>query len=206
LAGLSINELRRIVPRRYSLGKRGDAKADTRARIVAATLRLYREVGVAGASVPAIARAADVAPATIRNHFPGSNDLAEAAADAVLTALEMPDESIFEGASNPTERVRRLAEEMGAFSERGAEWWEIRERDPDLAQAWTAPEVRYRERLERLVRVAVAPHDDDAAVVAVVRTAVEPLYYALRAAGSSSDEAVAVILSMVLPWLDQRLG
>jgi AcrR family transcriptional regulator len=194
------------VPRRYSLGKRGDAKADTRARIVAATLRLYREVGVAGASVPAIARAADVAPATIRNHFPGSNDLAEAAADAVLTALEMPDESIFEGASNPTERVRRLAEEMGAFSERGAEWWEIRERDPDLAQAWTAPEVRYRERLERLVRVAVAPHDDDAAVVAVVRTAVEPLYYALRAAGSSSDEAVAVILSMVLPWLDQRLG
>jgi AcrR family transcriptional regulator len=194
------------VPRRYSLGKRGDAKADTRARIVAATLRLYREVGVAGASVPAIARAADVAPATIRNHFPGSNDLAEAAADAVLTALEMPDESIFEGASNPTERVRCLAEEMGAFSERGAKWWEIRERDPDLAQAWTAPEVRYRERLERLVRVAVAPHDDDAAVVAVVRTAVEPLYYALRAAGSSSDEAVAVILSMVLPWLDQRLG
>jgi AcrR family transcriptional regulator len=194
------------VPRRYSLGKRGDAKADTRARIVAATLRLYREVGVAGASVPAIARAADVAPATIRNHFPGPNDLAEAAADAVLTGLEMPDESIFEGASSPSERVRRLAEEIAAFSERGTEWWEIRERDPDLARAWTAPEVQYRERLERLVRVAVAPHDDDAAVVAVVRTAVEPLYFALRASGSSSDEAVGVTLSMVLPWLDQRLG
>jgi AcrR family transcriptional regulator len=194
------------VPRRYSLGKRGDAKADTRARIVTATLRLYREVGVAGASVPAIARAADVAPATVRNHFPGPNDLAEAAADAVLTALEMPDESIFDGASSPNERVRRLAEEMAAFSERGTEWWEIRERDPDLAQAWTAPEVQYRERLERLVRAAVAPRDDDAAVVAVVRTAVEPLYFALRASGSSSDEAIAIELSMVLSWLDQRLG
>ena len=66
--------------------------------------------------------------------------------------------------------------------------------------------MQYRERLERLVRAAVAPHDDDAAVVAVVRTAVEPLYFALRASGSSPDEAVAVELSMVLPWLDQRLG
>jgi AcrR family transcriptional regulator len=194
------------MPRRYSLGKRGEAKAETRARIVAATLALYREQGMAGATVPAIARAADVAPATVRNHFPGPNDLADAAADALLTALEMPGESIFAGASSPTERVRRLAVEMAAFSERGTEWWEIRERDPDLAQAWTAPEVQYRERLERLVRAAVAPHDGDAAVVAVVRTAVEPLYYALRASGSSSDEAVAIGLSMVLPWLDERLG
>jgi AcrR family transcriptional regulator len=194
------------MPRRYSLGKRGEVKAETRARIVAATLALYREHGMAGATVPAIARAADVAPATVRNHFPGPNDLADATADALLTALEMPGESIFEGASSPSERVRRLAEEMAAFSERGTEWWEIRERDPDLAQAWGAPEVQYRERLERLVRAAVAPHDDDAAVVAVVRTAVEPLYYALRASGSSSDEAVAIELSMVLPWLDERLG
>jgi AcrR family transcriptional regulator len=193
------------MPRRYSLGKRGEAKAETRARILAATLALYRDQGMAGATVPAIARAADVAPATVRNHFPGPNDLADAAADAVLTALEMPDESIFEGASSPSERVRRLAQEMAAFSERGTEWWEIRERDSELAQAWTAPEVQYRERLERLVRAAVAPHDD-AAVVAVVRTAVEPLYYALRASGSSTDEAVAIELSMVLPWLDQRLG
>ena len=194
------------MPRRYTLGKRGEAKAETRARIVAATLELYREAGVAGASVPAIARAADVAPATIRNHFPGPTDLAEAAADAVLAALEMPDASIFAGATTVAERVRRLATELAAFFERGTGWWEIRQRDGDLAQAWSEPEARYRERVSALVRAAVTPHGDDGAVVAVVGSAVESLHFALRGQGLSADEAVAVELSIVLPWLDQRLG
>lgn len=193
------------MPRRYSLAKRGEAKAETRARIVAATLALYREGGMAGATVPAVARAADVAPATVRNHFPGPTDLAEAAADAILASLAMPDESIFAGAAGPTERVRRLATELAAFYERGTEWWEIQQRNRALAQAWSGPEARYEERVAALLHAALAPHDDDAVAVAVVGAAVEPLYFRLRASGSS-DEAVAVILSMVLPWLDQRLG
>jgi AcrR family transcriptional regulator len=194
------------VPRRYSLAKRGEAKAETRARIVAATLALYREGGMAGATVPAVARAADVAPATVRNHFPGPTDLAEAAADAILASLAMPDESIFAGSSGPTERVRRLATELAAFYERGTEWWEIQQRNRALAQAWSGPEAHYEERVAVLVRAALAPHDDDAVARAVVAAALEPLYFRLRASGSSSDEAVAVVLSMVLPWLDQRLG
>src|SRR5436305_7472047 len=135
------------MPRRYTLTKRGEAKAETKARIVAAAVRLYREVGMAAATVPAIARAADVAPGTVRNHFPDPLDLAAAAADAVLTGLELPDASMFEGLASPTERVRRLAEGLAAFFERGTEWWEIRQRDANLAQAWSGPEARYRERL-----------------------------------------------------------
>jgi AcrR family transcriptional regulator len=194
------------LPRRYSLVKRGEAKAETRARIVAAAISLLREQGMAGATVPAVARAADVAPATVRNHFPGPTDLAEAAAEAVLTSLEMPDASIFDGVANPAERVRRLAAELAAFYERGTGWWEIQQRDRDLSRAWAGPEARYEERLAELVRAAVAPHDRDATVVAVVGSAVQSLYFALRASGSSADEAVAVELSMVLPWLEERLG
>jgi AcrR family transcriptional regulator len=194
------------VPRRYSLARRGEAKAETRARIVAAALALYREGGMAGASVSAVARAADVAPATVRNHFPGPTDLAEAAADAILVGLEMPGETIFEGASGLIERVRRLATDLAAFYERGTEWWEIQQRNRALAQAWSGPEARYEERVASLVRAAVAPHEDDAAAIAVVGAAIEPLYFRLRASGSSSGEAVAVILSIVLPWLDERLG
>jgi len=194
------------LPRRYSLGRRGEAKAETRARIVAAAISLLRERGMAGATVPAVARAADVAPATVRNHCPGPTDLAEAAADAVLASLEMPDASIFAGATNPTERVCRLGAELAAFFERGTGWWEIQQRDRDLGRAWAGPEARYEERLAELVRAAVAPHDGDATVVAVVGSAVQSLYFALRASGSSPEEAVAVELSMVLPWLDERLG
>ncbi len=172
------------MPRRYSLGKRGEAKAETRARIVAATLELYRKQGMAGATVPAVARAADVAPATVRNHFPTPTDLAEAAADAILASLEMPDESIFDGAPGPGERVRRLVTELAAFYERGTEWWEVQQRNRALAQAWAGPEERYEARVAALVRAAVAPRDDDAVVLAVVGAAVEPLYFRLRASGS----------------------
>jgi AcrR family transcriptional regulator len=194
------------MPRRYSLGKRGEVKAETRARFVAATLALSREHGMAGATVPADARAADVAPATVRNHFPTPTDLAEAAADAILASLEMPDQSTFDGASGPIERVRRLVTELAGFYERGTEWWEIQQRNRAIAQAWSGPEARYEARVAVLVRAAVAPHDDDSVVLVVVGAAVESLYFRLRASGSSSHEAVAVILSMVLPWLDERLG
>lgn len=191
------------MPRRYTLGKRSDAKAETRERIVAATLRLYREGGLGGASVAAVARAADVAPATVRNHFPGPNDLAEAAADGVLTALAMPEVSIFDGASGPTERVRRLVTELAAFYERGTEWWEIRQRDRDLTQAWAGAEARYEQRLADLVRAAVAPLDDPV-VVAVTGTAVGSTYFALRAAGQTPGDAVETVLEVLLPWLERR--
>ena len=193
------------MPRAYRLGKRGERKAQTRTRIIAATLALYRQVGVSGASVPAIARTADVAPATVRNHFPHPNDLPEAAANAVLAALEMPDASIFEGAPGLVERVRRLAAELAAFFERGTEWWEIRQQDRDLANAWSGPEARYEERLADLVRVAVSPLGDDPAVLAVVGMAVGSLYFALRGSGLSSAATVETELALVIPWLEARL-
>ena len=194
------------MPRRYTLTKRGEAKAATKARIVAAAVRLYREVGMAAATVPAIARAADVAPGTVRNHFPDPLDLATAAADAVLTGLELPDASMFEGLTSATERVRRLAVELAAFFERGTEWWEIRQRDANLAQAWSGPEARYRERLMELVRAAVAPLDADPAVVPTVATIVEALYFTLRGSGLSSAAAVETGLDLLLPWLEDRAG
>ena len=58
------------MPRSYNLGRRAEPKADTRARIVDAALAIYRDRGLAGASNLAIARVADVVPATVRNHFP----------------------------------------------------------------------------------------------------------------------------------------
>jgi AcrR family transcriptional regulator len=45
------------MPRRYTLGKRADVKADTRARIVAAAVEVYRDQGPGAASNLAIARA-----------------------------------------------------------------------------------------------------------------------------------------------------
>jgi len=192
------------VPRRYTLGKRGEAKIETRERIVAAAIRLYQEVGFGGATVPAIARAADVAPATVRNHFPGPNDLAEATADAVLADLAMPDASIFAGIDGANARVRRLVTELAAFYERGTAVWQLQQADRALREAWSSQEARYQVRRETLIRAALAPHDDDTVAVTVTNVAVETMYFALRAAGQSSEAVVETLLEVLTPWLDGR--
>ena len=145
------------MPRRYTLGKRGDAMTDTRERIVAATLRIYREQGIAAATIPAIARAADVAPATVRNHFSAPGDLAEAAAAAILEEMRMPDATIFDGAHGTIERVERLLVEVAAFFERSTGWWEVREADRVAGNAWAVPEAAYEQRIAALIRAAVEP-------------------------------------------------
>jgi AcrR family transcriptional regulator len=203
---MSINEIGGLVPRRYTLGKRGETQAETRRQIVEATLRLYREVGVDGATVPAVARAADVAPATVRNHFPGPTDLAEAVADAVLVELRMPDTTIFAGASGPIQRIDRLLAEVSAFFERSAEWWAVREADRTGGDAWAGPEARYDARIAALIRTAIDPLGEDPAVVAVVGAVLVHVYFAGRSAGLSSAAAVDVQRSLLIPWLEERFG
>ncbi|HEV7811280.1 MAG TPA: helix-turn-helix domain-containing protein, partial [Candidatus Limnocylindrales bacterium] len=111
------------MPRRYTLGKRAAPKADTRARIVEAAVAIFRDRGMASASVLAVARAADVAPATVRNHFPAPRDLTDAVFDAVLGRLEPPTPAIFDGLDNLPSRVRRLATALAEFYTRSDAWW-----------------------------------------------------------------------------------
>jgi AcrR family transcriptional regulator len=192
------------MPRKYTLGKRSDEQAATRARIVAAALAIYRDQGSRAATTPVIARAADVAPGTVRNHFPDRADLDRAVADAILVEVGLPGVEIYDGLETVVERVERLARELAAFSSRSDSWWQIREADPDLIASWAGHERRYEEHLSMLVATALGP-DPDPNVVAVVGTVVgSPLYYALRGAGASSDEAVEIELSLLIPWLEHR--
>jgi AcrR family transcriptional regulator len=193
------------MPRRYNLGRRATPKADTRARIVAAALGIYRERGLAGASNLAIARAADVAPATVRNHFPDPDDLARAVFEGMLEELRIPTPAIFDGADDLRARVTRLAEELAAFYERSEPWWRAYEREPDLIRAWSGGVDQYYADIERLMRAALGELADDTESVAVVASVIgPPTFFALRGRGLSSDEALALSLELALPWLERR--
>ena len=178
---------------------------ETRERIVAATLRIYREQGIESATVPAVARAADVAPATVRSHFPTPGDLAEAAAAAILEDVRMPDPTIFDGAGGTIDRVERLLVELGAFFERSTGWWQVREADRHAGNAWAAPEAAYERRIVALIDAAVEPLDDDT-VVSVVGAVLVHVYFAARSAGQSSEAAIEIERSLLLPWLSDRLA
>lgn len=194
------------MPRRYVLGKRADDKAATRARIVEAAKTLYREQGFAAATVPAIARIADVAPATVRNHFPEMAALASSVADAILVEMRVPGPEVFEGLDTITARISRLATEIAAFMVRSELWWPIYTGDPGLREVWAGEEVSFERRQERLVRAALGPLGADDAAVAVASIAVGPqMYYALRSSGLTSEQAVEVAISLVVPWLEARL-
>jgi len=195
------------VPRRYTLGKRADQHAATRARIVAATLDIYRRDGFGAASTAAVAAAADVAPGTVRNHFPTPVDLAAAAAQSILSDNGMPDEATFADLATPADRVARLAVDLAGFFERTASWWGVIQRDRALAAAWSSLEARYYEDLGRLAAAALSSDCRDAdptTVATVVNVVGGPLYFALRGAGLSSDNAVDLECSLLLPWLETR--
>ena len=195
------------MPRSYDLGRRAAPKADTRSRIVAAALDIYRERGYAGASNLAIAKAADVAPATVRNHFPEPEGLARAVFDAMLGELNVPTSAIFDGLTGVRERVRRLARELAAFYERSAPWWRLYEREPELITVWGGGVDDYYADVDGLIRAALGELASDERSVAIVSAVIgPPTFFALKARGFDDQAAVDLTLEVVLPWLERRLG
>jgi AcrR family transcriptional regulator len=191
------------VPRRYDLGRRAEQQVETRRRILAAAVDLYRSKGYAGATTRAVAEAADVVPGTVRNHFPTLSDLAQAAGEQILVDLAPPDPSILDGIATVGERVERLARELVAFFERSEAWWSLLQRDPELARAWARVAERYEVGFDRLLRSALGPLADDPVALVVTATTVgPPLHYALRGAGLTATVAVEAQLSVIVPWLD----
>jgi AcrR family transcriptional regulator len=162
---------------------------------------------MAGASNLAIAKAADVAPATVRNHFPEPHDLARAVFDALLAELRIPTTAIFDGLAGLADRVERLATELAAFYERSEPWWRAYEREPELISAWGGGVDTYYADVERLMRAALLDLSSDERSVAVVASVIgPPTFFALRGRGLSSDEAVQLSVELALPWLERRRG
>ena len=71
--------------RRYELKARAARQADTRERIVKATVDLHKEVGPARTTVAEIARRAWVQRLTVYNHFPEDSQLLAACQGHWLT-------------------------------------------------------------------------------------------------------------------------
>lgn len=195
------------MPRPYRLGRRAEQQAETRDRILGAAVELYRTRGYAGTTTKAVAQAADVAPATVRNHFATPEALATAAGTRILDDLRPPDPSIVEGDPSLGSRVARLAVALAAYFERGDPWWPVLQRDPELAAAWAAVAEAAELGLVRLFRAALGPLADDPVAMAVARTTIgPPLHITLLMSGLSRSDAVEAQLEVVIPWLERRLA
>jgi AcrR family transcriptional regulator len=195
------------MPRRYTLQRRAELKDDNRARILAAAVSIFRDRGMGAASTLAIAKAADVSPGTVRNHFPDRDDLASAVFEQALGELRPPDPGIFDRATGARDRMTRLATELAAFYERSEPWWRAYEREPELINAWSSGVDRYYRDVDRLMRAGLGPLSGDDTALAVVAAVIgPPTYFALRSRGLAAEDAVRIGVDLVVPWLEAQGG
>jgi AcrR family transcriptional regulator len=91
--------------RSYQLKERARRQAETRRRIVAATVELHEDVGPAATTVTEIAERAGVSRLTVYQHFPTDGDLFSACQHQFLTEHPPSDVSTALALDDPVERV-----------------------------------------------------------------------------------------------------
>jgi AcrR family transcriptional regulator len=184
-------------PRKYDMTRRASAAAETRRRIVDATLELHGEQGIAATSWDDIAARAGVGVGTVYRHFPSLDELIPACGEITRERIALPDPSLFDGLDAPAERLEHLVREAFAIYERAAPQLRAIRNEPDahpnVAEAGEAVEAA----LTALVDAAV----ESAADRAVVRALIDlGTWQALRDQGLGQTEAVAAIAGMLLSY------
>lgn len=189
--------------RRYNLGRRGEAAAETRRRIVEATFALHAERGVAATTMKDIASRADVSVGTVYHHFPAYDDAIQACGEHSLTVAPPPGPDLFAGAKTRAERIERLVRACFERFERIPNYESVRAEREKFAplRRFFAAETR----LMRELALAAIGRGADAAKAATVAALIEPaVWQALRAAGLSGAAASRQIADVLNAWLDAR--
>jgi AcrR family transcriptional regulator len=107
--------------RRYTLKRRAENRAETRRRIVEATVDLHTEFGPARTSISAVAERAGVQRHTVYAHFPTERQLFLACSGLALERDPLPDERAWWPIADPRQRLRRGLAEIYAWYGRNAE-------------------------------------------------------------------------------------
>jgi AcrR family transcriptional regulator len=193
-------------PRRYTMKKRSSSVAETRHRIVEATLKLHGSRGIFGTSWQDIAREADVALGTVYKHFPSLEELVPACGELLMQRIQppLPDDvmSIVGEAVEPAERLRRVTSTLFAFYERGGVHLDsdMRERELPAVQEW---EQHMRSMVTHFLRVALQGQELTADQVRLASALLDvPSFRAMRIRGISAEQATEHITTIILCWLE----
>lgn len=101
--------------RKYELKQRARSKAETRQRIVEATVRLHVAVGPARTTISAIAERAGVERLTVYRHFPDERSLFQACSSHWTSEHPRPDISAWAAVDDPEERLALALHDIYAF-------------------------------------------------------------------------------------------
>jgi AcrR family transcriptional regulator len=186
------------------MARRTEHVASTRDSILAAADELYRERGIAVTTIKDVALRADVARATVVNHFGGRDALARAVLDGIVESLSIPTPSIFDGARSTQERVRRLVVAMFDFYDRSTPWFELFRGERKSTPALVKEEQRFWEGIQVLYQKALGPFAAHKLTYGTVLGLTNPATLgALRQSGLSLSEASSTIGDLLAELLNR---
>ena len=191
--------------RPYRLGKRAVTVGETRRRILEGAADAYTERGVRATSMQEVARRAEVAPATVLNHFADPDQLVEAVVAHITDELAVPGPVIFDGIEATALRVRALLSAVYAFYERSERFVAMFFRERAHVPALRAGEAAVRSAIGDLVSIALDERADDRELERIVSSALDPAFRAaLIQAGHTPDEAIRRAGDLVVAWMSWR--
>ena len=193
------------MPRRYRLGERAAQVQATRDRIIEAAIDHYTEVGISAATMREIGSRADVAPGTLRNHFPTREDLDRAIVERLTSEVPLPDLSIFDGTHSVEDNLEMVIRAGGIFMDQGRRLYLMWLREPMLTGAWAGKAAEYGAKWLELMSTALGQLADDEDAMAILRAVLHPAFFdSIRAGRRSTDEASALVTAVVVPWFAAR--
>jgi len=143
--------------RPYTMQRRAELAAETRERLVRATVALHAEKGPLATTYAMIAERAQVSPQTVYNHFPDPGTLFGACTDHVLGRAPPLGPDSYRPGRSPAARLRLLAETVYARQERLAPWSRHESHAAALIPALHDILARRDSRLRDLIADAVTP-------------------------------------------------
>ncbi|MBI2169107.1 MAG: TetR/AcrR family transcriptional regulator [Actinobacteria bacterium] len=148
-----------MTPRRYRMGARAEAVAQTRQRIVDAATELHADRGVLATSWEDIAERADVSQATVYRHFPSLVELIPACAESVFDVAQVPTieqaSKMFAACETARCRFEQLVRDSCHCFDAGEAWLDAARRERRLIAAIDEVVTRQEEALAVLVRACL---------------------------------------------------
>ena len=184
--------------RPYRMRKRSESQAETRQRIVEATMHLHEEIGPRATTISAIAERAGVQRLTVYRHFPDETAIFQACTTHWLSLHPPPDPQAWQGIDDADARVRAALAAFHGYYRATARMWSMSHRDEASVPALQQPMEQFRGYLAAVVDDLLAhlapARGNRRALSATLRHALAfTTWESLQAGGLRRDEAVALV-------------
>jgi AcrR family transcriptional regulator len=191
------------MPRKYELHRRAERQAETRRRIIEATVALHESLGPVRTTISDIAERAGVERATVYRHFPDERSLLTACTGHYAVLHPHPDPAPWNESLDPEMRLRTALAEIYTYHRRTEQMVDRANRDladaPVLREV-LAPEFAYWASVrDMLVTDWPVPEGRRVLVTAAIGHAIAFATWRslVREQGLDDIQAIAVMVVMV---------